>query len=236
MDIESAARLPLFAGLPERHLDRLLAASALGDYSPGTILLEEGSVPAFLHVLVSGVVELFVADGRREYGLMLLAPGDIFMPAAALFDEPYLNSARTLAASAVLLLPADAARREFASSHRFAMNVSRALAGQFRMAARHIIDLKCRSAPQRLADFLLRIVDQAGEAGIAALPVSKRHLAQRVGMTPETLSRTLQILADNGLLVRGTRIVLRDRARIEAFCGPSPYAEPAEHGLDVSAF
>src|SRR5687767_14427246 len=103
------------------------------------------------------------------------------------------------------------------------------------MAVRHIIDLKCRSAPQRLALFLLRLADQGGTAAGVELPIPKRNLAARVGMTAETLSRTLQTLAENGLQVRGNRIIVRDRERIEAFCGPRIYPDAADGALDVYA-
>jgi CRP/FNR family transcriptional activator FtrB len=157
------------------------------------------------------------------------------MPAASLFEEPYLSSARTLAPCRLLLLRGEVAREEFKRCGRFTFNISRILAGHFRLAVRQIIDLKSRSAPQRLADFLLRIADASGNGDIADLPVPKRHLAHRVGMTPETLSRNLQVLADNGLLVRGTKILVRDRERIAAFCGPTPYPDAADESLAVHA-
>lgn len=153
------------------------------------------------------------------------------MPAAALFDELYLNSARCLAASEILLLRVEGVRAEFARRHQLAINLSRVLAGQFRIATRHIIDLKCFTAPQRLGAFLLRLADASGDG--ARLPVAKRHLASRVGMAPETLSRALQTLADQGLVVRGTKIVVRDRARLESYLGSLPYPRVAETALDV---
>jgi hypothetical protein len=47
------------------------------------------------------------------------------------------------------------------------------------------------------------------------------------------LSRALQILADNGLVVRGRQIIVRDRDKIEAFCGPDPYCPGTEERLEV---
>jgi CRP/FNR family transcriptional activator FtrB len=61
----------------------------------------------------------------------------------------------------------------------------------------------------------------------------KRNLAARIGMTPETLSRTLQVLADNGLVVRGRQIIVRDRDRITEFCGPDPYSPATGEKLEV---
>ena len=116
-----------------------------------------------------------------------------------------------------------------------AMQLCKLVSGQWRMAVRHILDLKCRSAPQRLAAFLLRLADES-PLNDAVLPFSKRHLAVRVGMSAETLSRTLQQLADNGLHVRGKRIIIKDRAMAETFCGPDPYPDRGEALLGVYAF
>ena len=236
VDLAAARKVPLFAALDERQLGRLMRHAKVQSYGAGTILFEEGEEPDHLHVLLKGVVELYMAFGPRECGILLLSPGDIFMPAASLFKEPYLNSARVLRRARVVMLDVKVVRAEAVRSTGLALHLSRALAGQFRMAVRQIIDLKCRSAPQRLASFLLRLVDESSLSASAELPVSKRSLAARVGMSAETLSRTLQTLAGHGLQVRGTRVIVRDRQRIEAFAGPRLYREDGEAGLDVHAF
>lgn len=100
------------------------------------------------------------------------------------------------------------------------------------MAVRQILDLKCRSAPQRLASFLLRLADESPVSGSAKLPFSKGALAARIGVSRETLSRAAQMIADEGLLLRGRQIVIRDRARVERFCG-NPYPGSNERALEV---
>jgi CRP/FNR family transcriptional activator FtrB len=163
---------------------------------------------------------------------MLMNGGDIFMPGAVLFSERYPTSARTLGFCRILLVDAERVRAEAAHSASFAIQLSRAMAGQFRVAVRQVLDLKSRNAAQRLASFLLRIVD-GSTSPLPELPMRKRSLAARIGMTPETLSRALQILADNGLVVRGRQIIVRDRDKIEAFCGPDPYCPGTEERLEV---
>jgi CRP/FNR family transcriptional regulator, transcriptional activator FtrB len=234
-DIELATRLPLIAGLEEQQRQRLLGSATLERHPIGTVLFHEGEPARRLHFLLSGTVELFTSHTARDCGLLLLTPGDMFMPAAVLFEEEYLNSARVLVPSRLLMLDAATVREEVGRSPALGLEISKSIAGQFRMAVRHIIDLKCRSAGQRLAAFLLRLVDESKTADSAELPVPKRHLASRVGMTAETLSRAIQTLADNGLVVRGNRVFLRDRARIEQYCGPALYADADEAALEVHA-
>ncbi|TFI57536.1 cyclic nucleotide-binding domain-containing protein [Sphingomonas parva] len=235
-DKEIASRVPLFAGLASDVTDRLLSKASVKRFPPGSVLFNQGEVGKVVHVLLSGIVELSRVDGPRECGVLLANGGDVFVPVAALFQEPYLTSARVLTSARLLLLDAGVLHEEALRTPDLAMRMIQLIGGQWRMAVRHILDLKCRSAPQRLAAFLLRLVDEGPFSESGELPVPKRHLAARVGMTAETLSRTLQLLAENGLHVRGSRIIVRDRARIDAFCGPDPYPDRDEAKLGVHAF
>jgi CRP/FNR family transcriptional activator FtrB len=198
-------------------------------------LFQEGQKADRLHILLRGKVELFASISGRECGILLLSAGDLFMPAAALFDEPYLNSARAIRRVRVAMIDSEILRAEVRASPQLGLCLGQALAGQFRMAVRHIIDLKSRNAPQRLAAFLLRLIDESPIPNHAELPAPKKILAARIGISAATLSRTFQILADEGLVVRGHRVELRDRNRIQAFIGPRLYRDDAEDSLDVFA-
>jgi CRP/FNR family transcriptional activator FtrB len=230
--MDAVAGLPVFGGLGRDEFARLLQSATVQRFASGTVLFREREWPERLHVILSGRVEIYSDCGGREWGMMLMNAGDICMPGAVLFNEPYTTSARTLGPTRMLFLDAGAVRAEAAVSAPFAIQLSRAMAGQFRVAIRQVLDLKTRNAAQRLASFLLKIVDSS-QCDVVDLPMRKRSLAARIGMTPETLSRTLQILADNGLVVRGREILVRDRARIEAFCGPDPYRPETEDKLEV---
>ena len=231
-DEDLVERLPLLADLGRDELARLLKLSCVRRYPPGTLIFEEGERPDTLHVVVSGTVEVYSTGNGREWGLMLMNSGDIMSPGAVLFDEPHTVSARTLGFCRMFLIDADRVRAEAAHCAQFAIQLGRALAGQFRVAIRQVVDLKSRNAAQRLGSFLLKLADRSS-VPTPELPMRKRNLAARIGMTPETLSRTLQILAANGLVVRGRQIIVRDRERIEDFCGPEPYRPPAEDALQV---
>jgi CRP/FNR family transcriptional activator FtrB len=235
LDKRMVEGLPLFSGLVGPDFSHLLQFATIQRYPAGTLLFQQSERPDKLHIIISGTVELFARCSQREWGVMLMNAGDILMPAAVLFDEPYNTSARTLGSCRLLLIDAEKVKAEANRSPQFALRLSRAMAGQYRLAVRQLLDLKSRNAAQRLASLLLKIADQSG-APTPELPMRKRNLAARIGMTPETLSRTLQTLADNGLLVRGRQIIVKDRERIERFCGPGPYRPETEDALQVHAF
>jgi CRP/FNR family transcriptional activator FtrB len=230
----SATELPLLGRLPASVRDRLLQASRIERLAPRADLFTKGEAPKDLHIVLGGIIDLSCAYKGNECTALMMAAGDVFMPAAALYAEPYLVSARALTACRILMIDADAVRQEAAKCTELALGLARIMAGQWRVALKIILDLKCRSPSQRLAAFLLRL-HGAQDGPPAEIPFSKRQLASRIGMQPETLSRTLQTLAANGLYLRGRQIIVTNRAAAEEFCGPNPYPPASEFELGVHA-
>lgn len=230
------AGLPLFEGVEPVVVETLAPTFAAVHYRNGSSLLQAGDRPSKLQIIERGIVELCRTDSHgHEFGVLLLSEKDLLMPAAALFEEPSLVCARALTTVRILEIESELIQVAVAHSPHLAVNLMKAVSGQWRMAVRGILDLTSRDAAQRLASFLLRLADlQRGESS-AALPISKRNLAKRLAMTPETLSRALQIIADHGLHLRGRTIIVHDRSRIEEFCGPDPYPARDERQLNVFA-
>jgi CRP/FNR family transcriptional activator FtrB len=229
----AAKDIHLLAGVPEAARDRILSRATIERFQARELLFSEGDIPEKLYVVLSGIVDLSRLHGERECNVMMMLAGDLFMAAATLYREPSLISARTLTPCKILVINAETVRDEARRSPALARNISQVLAGQWRVALRIILELKCRLPSERLAAFLLRLHDSRAAGAIAEIPFSKRQLAARIGMQPETLSRALQTLAANGLLLRGRQIIVNDRAKAEAFCGPDPYPPGNEGQLGV---
>jgi CRP-like cAMP-binding protein len=228
-------QLPIFDRLGDHLVRKLIGSCSARQYRAGTFIVRAGEPLHGLHIVVRGIVDLTHVAGDDECGALLLSARDLLLPATTLFREPALVSARALTTTRVITIDGATTQQALTQSTVFATNLMKAVSGQWRMAVRNILDLNCRSAAQRLGAFLLRIADLQPGAGAAVLPIPKRHLAIRLGMTAETLSRMLQVVANHGLYLRGRTIIIRDRAAIEEFCGPDPYPEKDERTLDVFA-
>jgi CRP/FNR family transcriptional activator FtrB len=239
-DADSPARHPgseaaFLEKLPGDVRDRLLSHSQVERYAPRAEIFRVAETGANLHVVLSGLIDLSCSYKGRECTAMMMASGDVFMPAAALYEEPYLVSAYALTPSRLLVIDGDAVRKEAQGNTELALALARVMAGQWRVALKIILDLKCRSPAQRLAAFLLRLHDASDPGMPAEVPFSKRQLASRIGMQPETLSRTLQTLAANGLHLRGRQIIVTNRVAADQFRGPDPYPPASEYELGVHA-
>lgn len=218
-----------------RRVDRLGGLSN-HRFESGEEICRSGDRLDKLHFLESGIVELCQMRERTDCCVLLLSAGDLLFPVAALFEEPCLTAARAITPVQTIALEIEAVRAEARCNPALAMELSAVVGGQWRMAVRHILDIRCRSVPQRLANFLLRLVDESPLHEKARLPFAKGALAARVGASPETLSRAIQTIAKHGLLIRGREIIVRDRGSIERFCEPNVYLGENERRLQVHAY
>ncbi len=215
-------RLPLFSAMENLHFDDLIRASYVQNF-PGQIeLVAEGEPADFLHVVLSGSVELFAGWNGRETSMATVRPISTFILAATIRDAPYLMSARTLEKSRIALIPSQDVRSIFDRDGGFARAIVDELAQCYRSVVRNAKDLKLRSSLERLANYLLREQRRQGGASAFELPFDKKRLASLLGMTPENLSRAFKSLQAYGVDVDGSRVTIRDQADIERFAKPSP--------------
>lgn len=218
MDVAAAVRrIPGFDALAERVLADLLALGRVAAPPSGTVLFTRGERPADLHILLSGQVALLTGSGTAETVVEVVHPVDHFMLPTVLLDEPYLTSARALADSVVLYLPALALRRLIASQPALALPMLASLSRHYRLLLRQVRGLKLHSLPQRLGAYLLGLHQEQGGGPHVRLPFDKRILAARLGASPEHLSRALAALQPYGVRNRGRDIALDDIAALALF-------------------
>lgn len=213
--------LALFKDIHDTHFRELMRAALLQRFPQGVILINEGEMPDFLHIIVEGSIELFAAHEDHQTTLDILEPVSTFILAAVVRDEPYLKSARTLTPAQVLMIPAAAVRKVFDVDAAFARAVVNELAVRYRSVVRALKNEKLRTSIERLANWILQEDLRHGSTHDVILKTDKRTLASHLGMTPENLSRNLAALAKHGVRTAGNRLVIDDPAALQRFARPN---------------
>lgn len=212
--------LPLFSGMTEEALADLLGAALLQQFPAGVVLIHEGHHADFLHVLIDGLVEIFTAQEREDWGISLVSPVTTFILAAVVSDQPYLNSVRTLSDSSILLIPAQRVRDIFDQDVAFARVVARELAVAYRSSIKKLKGYMTRSTVERLANWILTEANKDAGTEAVVIPFDRGTLASHIGTTRENLSRNLAQLTEHGVRIRGREIVIDRKDRLEAFARP----------------
>lgn len=215
--------IPLFGALSVQSRAWLLQHAILHKVAAGTVLFEQGEVPNFQHLVVSGSVQLFGrSDGGREVLIEVVEPPDLIIPAAVVMDLPYLMQARVPEPSQLLLIPAAIFRTTVASDPALALQVVGSLSHQFRRMVRQIKNLKLRSATERVGCYILALSKRQGTLDRAVLPYGKNLIATELGITRESFSRALSGLQASGIQVQADTIVINDRDRLIEASNPDP--------------
>jgi CRP/FNR family transcriptional regulator, transcriptional activator FtrB len=217
--------LPLFSGMNEECLASLLDAALLQQFPNGVILIREGDHADFLHVVVEGLVEIFTEQNGVEWGISLINPVSTFILAAVVSDQPYLNSARTLAASRILLIPAQRVRDIFDRDVAFARIVARELASAYRSSIKKLKGYMARSSVERLANWILAEAHKEAALTNIVIPFDRGTLASHIGTTRENLSRSLALLTEHGVRIRGREIIIDSKEQLEAFARPQRFID-----------
>lgn len=221
VSISSLSDLPLFRGLPAPSRAALLQNAVLHGVAAGAVLFDQGDLPNFQYVVVSGSAHLFGRSSEgREVLIEVVEPPELVIPAAVMMAAPYLMQARVLEPSRFLLIQASAFRAAALQEPALAQAVIGSLSGQFRRLVRQIKNLKLRSAVQRVGCYLLELSRRQGTPDRAVLPYEKNLIASKLGITRESFSRALSELQKEGIAVHGETIAILDAGRLAAASRP----------------
>jgi CRP/FNR family transcriptional regulator, nitrogen fixation regulation protein len=168
----------------------------------------------YVYQVIRGSVRTYklLSDGRRQIGAFHL-PGDVF---GLDHGSSHRLTAEAITDTTVRLLKRRRLEAAAGSNVQVAHNLWTMTAGDLRRAEDHMLLLGRKTAMERVATFLLEMDRRLAKAGMMALPMSRRDIGDYLGLTLETVSRTLSQLNNEGILVfSGARqIVLRNRQRL----------------------
>jgi CRP/FNR family transcriptional activator FtrB len=219
----SPEEMALPHGLSEAARAALLGQAIRHTVSAGTVLFEQGDIPNFQIVVMSGSAQLFGKSASgREVLVEVVEPYDLIIPAAVVTDAPYLMQARVPEPSTFLLIHAGAFRAAVAENPVLAQAVIEGLAQQFRRMVRQIKNLKLRTSTQRVGCYVLTLARKQGTPDQAVLPYEKNLIASELGITRESFSRALAALEPSGLRVDGQLIRVTDPDRLAEDCALDP--------------
>jgi CRP/FNR family transcriptional regulator, nitrogen fixation regulation protein len=215
--LASAACVPRFTELYDG--SRGLKALPAQSFSADSEIYAEGDAAVMFYKLVNGMVRSckFLSDGRRQIDAFYVA-GDIFgFEAGAEYG---------LSAEAVSDCTVIAYRRrglEFLATNEdgMALQLFSYAMRCLERAREHSLLLGRCSATQKLAGFLTEMLQRSPGGDTIVLPMSRRDIADYLGLTIETVSRTLSRFERDGVIAfsRARCIYLKNCAALRNLNG-----------------
>jgi|APTNR8051073442_1049403.scaffolds.fasta_scaffold04662_2 CRP-like cAMP-binding protein len=218
-DIDVLSRLPLLTDLRRQELEILTADGTVKTYDEDSLLFGAGDPADRFFAVIEGCVRLFaLSKDGHETIIEVIGAGASFAEAAIFATASYPVNAEVMAGSRVVSLRAATLVSLLRNDGQLALRMLATLHHwQLRLMA-ELQQLKGRTPAQRLAWYLLDLVDQADGKTVVALPYRKGFIAARIGITPESLSRALGRLGQLGVESDGNTFSVADVDALRRFC------------------
>lgn len=208
-DVNSAHRPVPMRG----HFGTLELMGSQMTFGPNEEIFGENEPAEYVYKVMKGAVRTYkiLSDGRRQIGGFYL-PGDIFgleIGDEHQFSAEAINRATVtvIRRSAVLSL----AERDCEAARELWNFTGREL----HRVQEHMM-LLVKSAQQRVACFLLEMSERLATTDAIELPMPRQDIADYLGLTIETVSRTItQLVSEHAIRLPSARqIVLRNRGAL----------------------
>ena len=200
-------------------LEQLAEISSFQAHRKGKLLFLEEDRCDHLYALIDGRIQLFrsLADGR-ETTLNVVSGGGLVGCAALFLEHCFPASARVISPQARLIVVDGEPFLKMMDEDRvIARSIIAALARRPTVVAGRVESLMGETSMARVVNWLL---DQpshegAGPGRCIQIENTKKALARSLGMTPETLSRHLAGLREQGIIaVKNREITILDPSEL----------------------
>jgi CRP/FNR family transcriptional regulator, nitrogen fixation regulation protein len=185
-------------------------------YSRGAEIFGEAEPAEYVYQVVDGAVRSYklLSDGRRQINAFHLV-GDIF---GLETDGTHRFTAEAIVETSVRLVKRISLAHVAEQDATVARDLLNMTASNLQHAEDHMLLLGRKTSLERVVAFLLEMDRRLTAAGVMALPMCRRDIADYLGLTLETVSRALSMLHDRGVLgflgQTQRQIVLLDRPKL----------------------
>ena len=209
----------MFKELSAEQISNIAESSQLIDYPRGTSVFNRGEAALGLYILLKGQLKLGVTSPQgNEKIISIVSPGDSFGEAILFLERQFPVYAQATLDSQVLLVPKSLIFSMLDNDTMFARKMLAGLSVRMHQLVQDIEMLSLQSCTQRFIGYLLQISADASDASNVRLPASKTTIASLLNLTPETLSRTMAKLQQQGLIeVNGKDVMITDVKKLRSY-------------------
>lgn len=218
-------------------LSSLFVMSAVESFPAGKAICREGDEAKHLFQVVEGVVRLhrIIGDGRRVITAFQFA-GDLI---GASLQSDFLFTAEAVTDCKIRRVSRKSFHDEVARSNALHPSYISLLCHEMTAAHEQMVLLSKKNAEERLCSFIAKLVSHRNpqaRQGVLRVPMSRQDIADHLGLTIETVSRTLTKLASRNVVIPEGRHDLRivDLARLTQLSGDADdFSEESCHRVSL---
>lgn len=227
LDESLLINLAPFEGLDRAQIREILDKATAHRFDAGEAVFHEGAEASRFYLLLDGYIRVGRMTPEGEHVTVLhISSGQLFGLALALGHTHFPASAVAAAEAIVLSWPQRVWPDFTARYPGFSVEAYRTIGQRMGEMRDHVVEMATQQVEQRIANALLRLINQMGrrtDTGIEVdFPITRQDLSEMTGTTLHTVSRLLSAWEKRGIVEsKRKRILVREPHQLVMLAEPS---------------
>lgn len=207
----------IFAHVPEKDADVLCEVKKDKTFKKGEVIVEQGSPISDFFYIKSGLVKLSkVSDQKRNYIITIAKPHDYISLLTVFHEKEYAYSMTALEYTEICVFPLNLIIDLTLKNGNFAFGIIKKASKTSDAIIDKFIKHNSRNLRGRIAMTLLDFSHNIYKSHIFELPISRKEIAELIGMTTENVIRILsEFRKENIIRINGKEIEILDYDRLK---------------------
>jgi CRP-like cAMP-binding protein len=204
-----------FGNVSQFEMEAICTRKEEKNYAKGEMIINEGDEITNFNYLKKGLVKLVKKDGGKEQIISFAGPLD-FVSLLSIFSEKrYKYSVIALEESTVCNLELSEIIQMISQNGKFALSVIEKLNKASDKIILTFLEVRQKRLFGRIAYILLYFSDSIYKSDIFDLPISRKEIAEFIGMTTENVIRTMsELRKDKVISINGKIIEILDKKKL----------------------
>ncbi len=203
-------KIPLFSSLDDNQIRLLESIAIEKTYKKGSVIFTTSKKADGFYILKSGRVKVFRSRGGKEQIIKVFEPPSMFGEAGTFMGENFPANAEAVEDSVILYIPRKQLLAQMRKDPEIAFKMLAIVSRRLMYFVDLVENLSLKDATSKIAHYLLT------RSRDGKVDFKTNLVSMELGLTPETVSRTLSKLKSKGIIKKiGNTIEIIDRKALE---------------------
>jgi CRP/FNR family transcriptional regulator len=199
------SKVPYFSHLNEEELNIINKITRVKRYKKDEIIFFEGEKGDYIYIIKKGKVKMLKMNQNGDEQILNIFKKDDILAEVILFDkENYPATAIALSEIELFTINSRELSKIFLHHPQITVKVMKVMSSRLRRAQQNIRDFGLKDSKSRLASLLYHLAERHGDKKENEISISlfltQKELANMIGTTRETVSRTLKSIEKQNII------------------------------------
>lgn len=199
--------VPIFNHLEQEEMDEINASAKTVSYKRGEIIYHAGEKSNSLYIVHDGKIKIYnLSESGKQQLLRILKPGDFTGELSLFIESTHESYSEAMENVSVCIFKRSDLQKLLLKYPTISLKLLNELSKILKESHKQTTRFATEKVETRIALYFAECAEE-NHSNTFELPMTKVNLASYLGTTPETISRKLTDLEDEGLITKSGKII-----------------------------